>query len=371
MSAASRAGAANKKFLATHLKTVMKQAASGAGASHCFLVIRDPITSEIHHVGLDGKQQVPDGVVTAARLVMSTKRHLFCEEVSAGCSMATQPVLPGMYVPVMSGKTCRGVLAVGALRADRGDLSHRLQVLEPLAGLCAALMENQDLQMELRRKEEQVRDLVRDTLDAHESERERICLEIHDGVAQVLASAFQYLQLLEPAIAEDAQARKLLLKATALVKQAIQETREVINSLQPATLMYLGLVATLQQELKQLEQETGWKVEFDADNIRLPRNVEIGLYRIIHEAITNAKRHAHTKRLRIGITTADDQLHIEVQDWGVGFYRPPVDRRSLMKRRGIGLLSMSKRAELLRGHCDIESSPGQGTTVQVEIPLSG
>jgi len=166
-------------------------------------------------------------------------------------------------------------------------------------------LEIESLQRELRDKEAQVRQLIRDTLDAQEAERERICLEVHDGVTQTLASAFQYLQALESSVLEGPHARQLLIKASALVKQAIQESREVINSLQPATLRDLGLVATLRQEIRQMEQETRWKIDFKADAVRLPHDVETGLYRIIHEAIANARKHADTKRLRIKISSAD------------------------------------------------------------------
>jgi len=218
---------------------------------------------------------------------------------------------------------------------------------------------------ELKRAEEQVRDLIRATLDAQEAERERICLEVHDGVTQTLASAFQYLQTLQTASLEATHARQVLLRASTLVKQAIQETREVINSLQPATLRDLGLVATLRQEIRQIEQENRWKIDFKADAIRLPQDVETGLYRIIHEAITNARKHAETKRLCVSITSADDQVRVEVRDWGVGFKYKSED---ISRRRHTGLLSMRKRAELLQGTCNIKSTPGHGTVVSVEIP---
>ena len=228
-------------------------------------------------------------------------------------------------------------------------------------------LEIETLQRELSEKEAQVRELIRDTLDAQEAERERICLEVHDGVTQTLASAFQYLQTLESNVLEGAHARQVLIKASALVKQAIQESREVINSLQPATLRDLGLVATLRQEIRQMEQETRWEIDFKADAIRLPQDIETGLYRIIHEAITNARKHADTKRLCIRVTSSDDQVKVEVRDWGVGFdYNP----RDMLGRRGAGLLSMRKRAELLQGTCDIQSTTGLGTVVSVEIPFS-
>jgi len=228
-------------------------------------------------------------------------------------------------------------------------------------------LEIESLQRELREKEAQVRELIRDTLDAQEAERERICLEVHDGVTQTLASAFQYLQTLESSALEGTHARQMAIKASALVKQAIQESREVINSLQPATLRDLGLVATMRQEIRRMEQETRWKIDFKADAIRLPQDVETGLYRIIHEAITNARKHADSKRLRIRITSADDQVKVEVRDWGVGFDYNPQD---VSRRQSTGLLSMRKRAELLQGTCDIQSTTGEGTVVSIRMPFS-
>jgi len=224
------------------------------------------------------------------------------------------------------------------------------------------------LRRELSIKEEQVRNLIRDTLDAQEAERERICLEVHDGVTQTLASAFQHLQALESTSLEVAHARQLLLRASTLVKQAIQESREIINSLQPASLRDLGLVTTLRHEMQQLEREMRWKIDFKADAIRLPQDVETGLYRIIHEAITNARKHAETKRLRVSITSRDEQVKVEVRDWGIGFdYNP----QGVSRRQSTGLLSMRRRAELLQGICDIQSTIGQGTVVSVKIPFSG
>jgi len=224
------------------------------------------------------------------------------------------------------------------------------------------------LQREVRDKEEQMRNLIKDTLDAQEAERERICLEVHDGVTQTLASVFQHLQSLESTALEGAHAKQLLLQARTLVKQAIQESREITNSLQPATLKDLGLVTTLRHEMEQLEGETGWKIDFKADAMRLPQNVEAGLYRIIHEAINNARKHAQTKRLRVRMTSSGDQIRVEVRDWGAGFN---YSCGEMSRRGGTGLLSMRKRAELLQGTCNIESTPGHGTVVSVEIPFSG
>ena len=109
------------------------------------------------------------------------------------------------------------------------------------------------------------------------------------------------------------------------------------------------------------------KIDFKADAIRLSKDIETGLYRIIHEAVFNARKHANTKQLRVKINLEDKRVRVEVRDWGKGFDQAYLDRA---RKRGTGLFSIRKRAELMKGACEIQSEPGQGTTVRVEIPVS-
>ncbi len=262
-------------------------------------------------------------------------------------------------VPFVVRGQLSGLIAVGN-RAYRKFSPGDIDLLRTVGNQIGIGMQNAMLY-------EEVRALIRETIDAQERERERICLEVHDGVAQTLVSAFQYLQALEATAPDDTRTKQLLAKTSAQVKQAIQESREVINSLQPATLSDLGLVSTLRQELKRLGQETGLKIDFKADAIRLPKDIETGLYRIIHEAVFNARKHADTKQLRVKINSEDERVKVEVRDWGKGFDRAYLDRA---RKRGTGLFSIRKRAELMKGACEIQSEPGQGTTVRVEIPVN-
>lgn len=339
------------------------------GASCAFLLLGDPNSSALRNAACYGRQELPQGYAAVARWVLSRAEPLCLEreadaEGIMGGSLSRE-LLPVMCVPILSNAAPRGVLIVASPPSATGFLRW-LPFLESLAELAGAILEKAALQKNLHHKDEQVQDLIRGTLDAQEAERERVCLEVHDGVTQTLASAFQYLQTLEAALPASVSTRQLLLRAIALVKQAIQESREVINSLQPASLRDLGLVSTLRQEVRQLEQELGWEIDFKADDSRLPWDVETGLYRIIKEAIANARKHAHTRRLRVRIAFEGDRVKVEVKDWGTGFNYNP---QGIAIKRGTGLFSMRKRAELLQGSCDIQSTPGQGTAVYVEIPL--
>jgi len=276
--------------------------------------------------------------------------------------------LPLICVPIESRDGVLGALQANVPSfAGDGDASHKLHTLELAADLVGCILQNAELEQELQEKEKDVTRLVKASIDAQEAEREWICLEVHDGVAQTLVSAFQYLQALENTpLYQMPEAKQRITRATGLVRQAIQEARDVINSLTPATLRDLGLVATLRQELRQFQKETGCKVEFEASWPRLAKDTEVSLYRILHEAATNVRKHANSRRLRIELTRETDRLVARVKDWGVGFN---LKQHDLAAGHSAGLFSMRKRAELLGGTCDIRTAPAKGTEVRVEVPI--
>jgi two-component system sensor histidine kinase DegS len=209
------------------------------------------------------------------------------------------------------------------------------------------------------------------SLEIQEAERENIVLEVHDGVAQTLASAFQYLQTIDqiarPHFDQHQDLDQLFTRAVELVRQAIQETREIINGTTPAALDVHGLVPTVRQELKQFGKETGCHVEFYSNAWpNLPRHVEFAIYRIIHEAVNNVSKHAQSPRLEVEMSQKRKHLLIRVKDCGIGFIpdRPAPSYPS----NSLGLLSMRRRTELLGGTFKINSVLGEGTEIRVDIP---
>jgi two-component system sensor histidine kinase DegS len=239
------------------------------------------------------------------------------------------------------------------------------------AELIGCVIENTALRHQLQEVEQLLRDVNNINLEIQEAERERIILEVHDGIAQTLASAFQYLQTIDK-IARSQFDRhqdlnQLFTRAVRLVGQAIQEIRGVINSITPAMFSVHGLVPTVQQELKQFREETGCEVDFRLSTWpNLSKQVEFAIYRIIHEAVNNVRKHAKSPQLKVEMGQKKKRLVIRVKDSGIGFN--PDKLKSSSSNRSMGLLSMRRRAELLGGTFKINSSLGKGTEILVDIP---
>lgn len=202
-------------------------------------------------------------------------------------------------------------------------------------------------------------------------EAERIILEIHDGPAQTLTSSFQCLQTVyqvaRPYFAQRPELDRLFSRAVGLVRQAVRETREIINGNVPASLEAHGLVAVVRQELERLEGETGCRIRFYSGAWpTLHGQAELTIYRIIHEAVNNTRKHARSTRLEVEMNQKGKRLLIRVRDWGIGF---PLDRlRSFSSNGSLGLLSMRRRTELLGGTFSVSTALGKGTEITVNIP---
>ncbi|UCH34558.1 MAG: HAMP domain-containing protein [Armatimonadota bacterium] len=204
---------------------------------------------------------------------------------------------------------------------------------------------------------------------AQEEERELIARELHDGLGQALTAIKLDLAAAARAVSPEAEAtREHLLKAQRLADEGIDELRRLAFDLRPAALDNLGLVAALESYARGFKDRgVTVAVEADAFEPRLPFEVETALYRICQEALTNISKHAQASHAVVRLRREPDTVRLTVTDDGVGFDTAAVTR-SDGTLKGIGLLSMERRAEELGGTFRIESAPGRGTTVYVTVP---
>ena len=220
--------------------------------------------------------------------------------------------------------------------------------------------------------DKQFRDASRQVFQIIEEERMRIARDMHDGPAQSMANLVLQAEILERLL--DRNPKQLVTELAEFknsVRNALEETRQLIFDLRPMTLDDLGLVPTLRKFIKEYGDRYGLATRFNVvgQERRLPGNTEGVLFRIIQEALTNVHKHARAKMAEVTMNLQPNRVTVTIKDDGQGFDVARTEA-NLHKNKNLGLLSMRERAELEKGTLEIRSQPGRGTEVKVEIPLA-
>lgn len=216
----------------------------------------------------------------------------------------------------------------------------------------------------LRHAMSERRMLLRRLEDAGEHERRRIAADIHDDSIQVMASISLRLQSLHSDIPESRQ--EALRDIREMVDQAIDRLRSLVFELRPPALDSKGLTVALRQYLERAGAEAGFDHRID-DRLEVgpPPEVRTQLYRIAQEAITNVRKHANARLVEVSLQSKGSGVAMRIHDDGSGF-----DVGSVEPTPGhLGFSAMRERAEVAGGVWDIESTPGQGTTVEFWLPF--
>jgi two-component system sensor histidine kinase DegS len=220
--------------------------------------------------------------------------------------------------------------------------------------------------------DKQFRDASRQVFQIIEEERMRIARDMHDGPAQSMANLVLQAEILERLL--DRNPKQLVTELAEFknsVRNALEETRQLIFDLRPMTLDDLGLVPTLRKFIKEYGDRYGLATRFNVvgQERRLPGNTEGVLFRIIQEALTNVHKHARAKMAEVTMNLQPNRVSVTIKDDGQGFDVARTEA-NLHKNKNLGLLSMRERAELEKGTLEIRSQPGRGTEVKVEIALA-
>ena len=244
-------------------------------------------------------------------------------------------------------------------------------IVSSLTSQAASALENAWLYKELDDRERALQNLVKRLLGAQEEERRRVAYEVHDGLAQVAVAAHQNLQAFARRYApETEQGRRELDRILGQVRTTVSDARRVIANLRPTALDDLGLAAAISMEVERLNEE-GYQVDCEEHlgDERLPREMELALFRVAQEALTNIRKHAGTKWLKIELRRRDAEVYLEVRDFGRGF--DPAALQTLGGRPGerVGFAGMRERVGMLGGELEIQSRPEAGTFVAAIIPL--
>jgi two-component system sensor histidine kinase UhpB len=237
----------------------------------------------------------------------------------------------------------------------RGAQRARLEALE-------------QVQQELVAREKMRRELLQHTVLAQEEERGRIARELHDETAQLLTAFTLNVAALKGLMPATPRASELLGRLQRLSHQMSEGIYRLVHDLRPAQLDDLGLVAALQYISEDEENRTGVKVALDIQGAkrRLDSLAETVLFRVTQEALTNVARHAGTTQAQVQLQFLPEQVILRVCDQGLGFKIEELP----VKQRGWGLVGMRERVESIGGEFHILSSPGQGTELEILLPVA-
>jgi signal transduction histidine kinase len=234
-----------------------------------------------------------------------------------------------------------------------------------LAGCSVDITERKLAESELRTSNNALRALWANLQSVREAERARIAREIHDDLGQCLTVLKINLARLDGSLVKQGREAPATLKnAIRQVDSALKAVRRIIAELHPVILDELGLGPALEWAVEEFSKHSGVPclLEFDPGGVRLSKEQSAAVFRIVQESLTNIGRHARATRASVGIHSKGGLLELQVSDNGVG-----LDRHKLQKTDSFGIAGMRERAVLMGASLDLESRPGDGTTVRLTL----
>jgi signal transduction histidine kinase len=300
----------------------------------------------------------------------STPADKLCGFAAGGVDYITKPVeaaevLARVSTHLRIGQLTRDLqahnTALEQLVAERtAELVHANTVLQ------AQIAERLRTEKALRASEEQLRAYAQQLVAVQEAERAHIARDLHDEIGQMLTGLKLILAISTRGTPEEVQAQ--LVEAQMLVNDLTTRVRELSLDLRPAMLDDLGLLPTLLWHVKRYTAQTQIQVILKHSGLeqRVTPDVEIAVYRIVQEGLTNVARHAGVCEVRVWLWRTEDQIGVQIEDQGHGFTPEEV----LAAHTSSGLAGMVERARLLGGLLTIEATPGLGTRLTAELPLA-
>jgi PAS domain S-box-containing protein len=274
-------------------------------------------------------------------------------------------------VPLIAQGQPVGVLHMRSFGVPRFFTDEELAFARAIAPGAAAAIDNAQLYGQIDAARARAEKLAARVVQAQEEERRRIARELHDEVGQLLTGAKLSQEMLVTDLpAELAELRGRALENVNLIDETMDVVRRLSLDLRPAALDELGLSAALEWHIERYQHQTGIQVTFHETSLprQLPDPQATAVYRIVQEALTNVARHASARSAVVEVVCDDQSLRVQVTDDGCGFDAATILRTGPAAGH-FGLLGLQERATLLGGQAHVESSPGQGTRITVELPL--
>ncbi|MBC8101769.1 MAG: PAS domain-containing protein [Cytophagales bacterium] len=274
----------------------------------------------------------------------------------------------GYCIPLLVSDQLLGVLVLFS-HEMMGLRKHRPAFYDTLGRQIGTALQNARLFSELRSGREQLQALNRRLVEVQEAERLRLARELHDEIGQIVTGLKMTIDLTARETVDRASVQPFHEESKRLVRDLMERVRQMSLDLRPTMLDDLGLLPALLWHFERYTLQTGIVVRFQHGGVerrRLGDPIETAVYRLIQEALTNVARHAGgVPEVSVLLQVAGESLDLWIEDRGAGF--SPNQQSAYASS---GLSGMRERAGALNGSLTLSSTPGQGTTVAVQIPLS-
>ena len=208
--------------------------------------------------------------------------------------------------------------------------------------------------------------LGRRLIEAHEQERTWIARELHDDINQRLALLAIELEKWKQQVPESMDFSAHIEQARKRIFDISKDVQSLSHRLHSSKLEYLGIATAAKSFCRELSDQHKVRIEFVHSDVphNLPKEASLALFRVLQEALQNAVKHSHAQDFKVELRGMPDEIHLTVSDPGAGF-----NQREALGSRGLGLVSMRERLQLVNGALVIESEPGQGTTIRARVPI--
>jgi PAS domain S-box-containing protein len=269
-----------------------------------------------------------------------------------------------LMFPLVAGDKIIGTLSFDSIREECPWPEELISGLKQVAQVFANAIAR-------KQSEEALKTYAQRITQVQEEERKRIAYELHDNTAQYLSILKMQLGALSQSKSiQDPNIREKLQYLEKDADMAFNDVRRYSHDLRPVILERSGLIAALEQLVEDYNKlgQLQIKMKIGREEPKLPEEVKLGFFRIAQEALNNIRKHAKATQINIILTFREDQLEMSVSDNGIGFDIMEASARASGKG-SLGLMSMKERADLIKANLKIESKPGYGTTIRVEIPL--
>lgn len=264
------------------------------------------------------------------------------------------------------------------LRKRRDDLERSLRQMQATiergqnlltqVNMALSLLQSGVHEIQQNQSQEQRLEIGLRVIKAQEEERRRVAREIHDGPAQTFANIVLRLEIAEKLLELDTSKVKAELRdLKTLVRSNLQDIRRIIFDLRPMALDDLGIVPAITKYLDNLQENYGiiCTLRIEGRERRLLPAMEVALFRIIQEGMTNVAKHANSPEVDISLIYQEDWTIVRISDYGKGF---EVNAALTAPGEHYGLIGMRERVEMFSGNFSIESILGKGTTIELSIP---